>query len=79
MSDGLALWITLKLAVVTTFWLLLIGTPLAWWLAQRQSTLRTAFEAIVALPLVAAGIVCVSGGRLVRRQRSEDPEAVCAA
>jgi molybdate transport system permease protein len=52
MSDGLALWITLKLAVVTTAWLLLLGTPLAWWLAQRQSTLRTVVEAVVALPLV---------------------------
>ena len=52
MSDGLALWITLKLAAVTTFWLLLLGTPLAWWLARRQSSLRTAVEAVVALPLV---------------------------
>lgn len=52
MTDGLALWITLKLATVTTLWLLLLGTPLAWWLARRRSTLRTAVEAVVALPLV---------------------------
>ena len=52
MSDTLALWITLKLAAITTLWLLLLGTPLAWWLARRRSTLRTAVEAVVALPLV---------------------------
>ncbi len=46
------LWLTFKLASVTTFWLLLIGTPLAWWLSQKRSTLRTGIEALVALPLV---------------------------
>lgn len=46
------LWITVKLAAVTTFWLLLLGTPLAWWLARRRSTLSTIVEAVVALPLV---------------------------
>lgn len=52
MAEALALWVTLKLAAVTTFWLLLLGVPLAWWLARRQSTLRTVVEAVVALPLV---------------------------
>jgi len=33
-SDLLALGITLKLALLTTFILLLIGTPLAWWLSK---------------------------------------------
>ncbi len=46
------LWITYKLATVTTFWLLLLGTPLAWWLARRRTTFSTVVEAIVALPLV---------------------------
>ncbi len=52
MSETSALWITIKLATVSTFWLLLLGTPLAWWLAQKRGTLRTAVEAVVALPLV---------------------------
>ena len=52
MTESLALWITLKLALVTTFWLLVLGTPLAWWLARRQGVIRTAVEAVVALPLV---------------------------
>ena len=52
MDDMTALWLTLKLASVTTFWLLIIGTPLAWWLAQKRSTLRSAIESLVAMPLV---------------------------
>jgi len=52
MDEMTALWLTLKLASVTTFWLLIIGTPLAWWLAQKRSTLRTAIESLVAMPLV---------------------------
>jgi molybdate transport system permease protein len=46
------IWITIKLASFTTFWLLLLGTPLAWWLAQNRGHLRSAVEAVVALPLV---------------------------
>ena len=46
------LWLTLKLAGVTVGVLLLIGTPLAWWLARSHSRLKTAVEAVVALPLV---------------------------
>ena len=46
------LWITLKLASVSTLWLLLLGTPLAWWLARGRSLPRTIVEALVALPLV---------------------------
>jgi len=44
--------ITLKLALVTTLVLLVIGTPLAWWLANTQTRYKTPIEAIVALPLV---------------------------
>ncbi|MEP5763985.1 MAG: molybdate ABC transporter permease subunit [Halieaceae bacterium] len=52
MTELSALWITLKLASISTFWLLLLGTPMAWWLAQKRSTGRTIVEAIVAIPLV---------------------------
>ena len=45
-------WLTLYLAAVTTAILLLLGTPLAWWLATTRSQLKPAIEAITALPLV---------------------------
>lgn len=51
-TDFLALMTTLKLAAITTFILLLIGTPLAWYLAKMQSRFKVVIEAIVALPLV---------------------------
>ena len=44
--------ITLKLALITTIVLLIIGTPLAWWLANSKTRYKTPIEAIVALPLV---------------------------
>jgi molybdate transport system permease protein len=46
------LWLTLKLAGVTTIVLLIVGTPLAWWLAFTQSRARSIIEAVTALPLV---------------------------
>lgn len=46
------LWLTLQLAGVTVVVLLLVGTPLAWWLAFTGSRFRTLVEAVVALPLV---------------------------
>ncbi|MCP3980313.1 MAG: molybdate ABC transporter permease subunit [bacterium] len=46
------LWLTLQLALVTTAVLLVLGTPLAWWLATTRSRVRPAIEAITALPLV---------------------------
>lgn len=52
MVDINVIWLTIKLAGVTTGWLLLLGTPLAWWLARGQSRVRTAIEALVALPLI---------------------------
>lgn len=45
-------WLTLRLASLSTLILLLLGTPLAWWLAQTRSRLKTPIEATVALPLV---------------------------
>ncbi|MEM6554581.1 MAG: molybdate ABC transporter permease subunit [Pseudomonadota bacterium] len=52
LPDLTALWLTARLALVTTVVLLIIGTPLAWWLAQTRSRLKPAVEALIALPLV---------------------------
>lgn len=46
------IFITLKLALITTLILLLIGTPLAWWLSNTKTRYKTPIEAVVALPLV---------------------------
>jgi molybdate transport system permease protein len=51
-SDLDPLWLTLRLAAVVTVILLLIGTPIAWWLAHTRSRMKPAVEAITALPLV---------------------------
>ncbi len=51
-EDFAAIWLTLKLATIVTFLLLLIGAPLAWWLARTQSWLKAPLGAVVALPLV---------------------------
>jgi len=47
-----AIWLTIKLATVTTLCLLAIGIPLAWWLTQTQCRLKEVIAAIVAIPLV---------------------------
>lgn len=51
-----AIWpaflVTLKLASMTTLILLLIGTPLAWWLARTRSVWKTPLSALVTLPMV---------------------------
>jgi molybdate transport system permease protein len=51
-SDLAAIWLTLKLATVTTLLLLLIGTPIAWWLARMRSWWKGPLAAVVAMPLV---------------------------
>ncbi|VAX02816.1 Molybdenum ABC transporter permease protein ModB [hydrothermal vent metagenome] len=51
-ADIAALLVTLKLAGLTTLILLVIGTPLAWWLARTRWRGKPAIEALVALPLV---------------------------
>lgn len=51
-NDLGAIWLTLKLASVVTLLLLLIGTPIAWWLARTRSRLKGVIGAVVALPLV---------------------------
>ena len=52
-----AIWLTLKLASITTLILLLLGTPLAWWLASTRSCLKGPVGALVALPLVLPPVV----------------------
>jgi len=49
---GQPVWVTLKLAAVTTLCLLLVGTPMAWWLATTRSRLKSLVGAVVMLPLV---------------------------
>ena len=51
-SDIAAIWITLKLAGIATLILLLLGTPLAWWMARTRCRLRVVVDALVSLPLV---------------------------
>jgi molybdate transport system permease protein len=52
LPDLTPVWLTLQLASVTVALLLLIGTPIAWWLAFTRSRARVMIEALVALPLV---------------------------
>lgn len=51
-ADLQAIWLTLKLASVTTLLLLCIATPLAWWLATSHRWYKGVVSACVALPLV---------------------------
>ncbi|GLK91329.1 molybdate ABC transporter permease subunit [Pseudomonas turukhanskensis] len=51
-ADFAAIWLTLQLASLTTVLLLVIGTPIAWWLARTRSRLKGPVAAVVALPLV---------------------------
>ena len=50
--DWQPVWLTLKLASLTTVLLLMVGTPIAWWLSQTASRLKHPISAVVALPLV---------------------------
>jgi molybdate ABC transporter permease protein len=47
-----ALWLTAQVAALTTLVLLLLGTPLAWWLARSRGWLARPVGALVSLPLV---------------------------
>ena len=51
-EDYAAIWLTLKLAGVTTILLMLLCTPLAWWLAHTRSRWAGPIAAVVTLPLV---------------------------
>ena len=51
-ADWSAVWLTFQLATVSTVILLLVGTPIAWWLARTRSKWKGVVGALVALPLV---------------------------
>lgn len=51
-SDLQAIWLTVRLATIVTLILLVIGTPIAWWLARTESRWKGPVGAVVALPLV---------------------------
>jgi len=51
-ADLSAIRLTAELATITTILLMLIGTPVAWWLARSRSRLKNVVGACVALPLV---------------------------
>ncbi|PKM13538.1 MAG: molybdate ABC transporter permease subunit [Gammaproteobacteria bacterium HGW-Gammaproteobacteria-3] len=51
-DDLETLLLTFKVASITTLLLLLLGTPLAWWLARTHSKWKSIINALVALPLV---------------------------
>jgi len=46
------IWLTLKLAAITTLILLLVGLPVAWWLSKKRSLVKIVIEAIITMPLV---------------------------
>jgi molybdate transport system permease protein len=56
-ADLGAIGLTLKLATVVTLILLVLGTPLAWWLARTRSWLKGPVNALVALPIVLPPVV----------------------
>ena len=51
-SDLQAIWLTVRLAGIVTLILLVIGTPIAWWLARAKGWWKGPVGAVVALPLV---------------------------
>src|SRR5262245_23299934 len=50
--DWAPVWLTLKLATASSVLLMIMGTPLAWWLSRSRSRLAIPIEALIALPLV---------------------------
>lgn len=50
--DLTPIWLTLKLAGITTLILLLFGLPLAWWLSRKRSLVKIIIEALITMPLV---------------------------
>src|ERR1700733_5880736 len=50
--DFAPIWLTLKLACITTLLLLVIGLPAAYWLSKSRSFLKIIIEAIITMPLV---------------------------
>lgn len=52
MTDWSPIWLTLKLAAISTFILLVFGLPLAYWLSKGRSVFKVIIEAILTMPLV---------------------------
>jgi len=50
--DLTPIWLTLKLAGITTLLLLAVGLPVAWWLSKGRSFFKVILEAIITMPLV---------------------------
>jgi len=50
--DYTAIWLTIQLAGITTLALLVVATPLSWWLAFTRSRLKPVIETLTALPLI---------------------------
>jgi molybdate transport system permease protein len=50
-NDLKAIWLSLRLASLVTVILLMVGTPIAWWLARTRCRLKGVIEALVSLPL----------------------------
>ena len=46
------MWLSIQLAFLTTVILIVVGTPIAWWLSQTRTTWKPAVQAIVAMPIV---------------------------
>lgn len=46
------IWLSIKLAILTTFILLLIGIPVAYWLSRKQTFFKLIVEAFITMPLV---------------------------
>lgn len=51
-NDYQAIWLTIRLASIVTMILLVLGTPIAWWLARTTNRFKGIIGAVVALPLV---------------------------
>ena len=52
MMDLAPLWLSAKLALVTTLILVVLGAPLSWWLSQNRSRWQAVVQAVVAMPIV---------------------------
>lgn len=52
MEELSPVWVSIELAVFTTAALLIVGTPIAWWLTRKHNAFRSAISAVITLPLV---------------------------
>lgn len=51
-ADWQALWLSIKLAAISSLLLLIISLPLAWWLSRMAHPVRVLLESLIALPLI---------------------------